>query len=76
MRCSRYYAERGNEIPTKANFGQRVSLDKERSEPADYDLGWSQEDGGSADSVPDTSSRRMKLLPSDMNGPPFFKNWG
>jgi hypothetical protein len=63
-RCSKYFAERD------------VSLDKERSEPADYDLGWSQEDGGSADSVPDTSSHRMKLLPSDMNGPPFFENWG
>ena len=33
------------------------------------------EDGGSADSVPDTSSHRCRLLlPSDMNGPPFFRN--
>ena len=38
--------------------------------------GWkAREDGGSADSVPDTSSHRCRLLlPSDMNGPPFFWN--
>src|SRR5580658_7761481 len=34
------------------------------------------EDGGSADSVPDTSSHRCRLLlPSGMNGPPFFRNF-
>ena len=30
-------------------------------------------EGGSADTVPDTSLHRSRLLlPSDMNGPPFF----
>lgn len=37
--------------------------------------GWPHEDGGSADSVPEISSHRCRLLPpSDMNGPPFFRN--
>jgi hypothetical protein len=32
------------------------------------------EEGGSADSVPDTSSHRCRLLlPSDIYGPPFFE---
>jgi hypothetical protein len=46
---------------------------RDLAQEKNYNRGRPYEDGGSANSVPDTSSHRWGLLlPSDMNGPPFF----